>query len=203
MNLDIKLHKEDLPDQLSLGDNISVDCEFMGLNVERDKLCLVQISTGNNDAHIIKLNRENYNAPNLKKILENDNINKIFHFARADLLFIKKYLNVKVENINCTKIMSKIARSYSDKHGLKDLIKEFTGHDISKNLQSSDFGGDLSEKQLNYCAKDVIYLHQIYDGLNKILIREKRDKLYKEAIKFIHSRVELDLASFTSDIWSH
>ena len=203
MNLDIKLHKEDLPDQLSLGDNISVDCEFMGLNVERDKLCLVQISTGNNDAHIIKLNRENYNAPNLKKILENDNINKIFHFARADLLFIKKYLNVQVENVNCTKIMSKIARSYSDKHGLKDLIKEFAGHDISKNLQSSDFGGDLSEKQLNYCANDVIYLHKIYNGLSKILIREKRDKLYKEAIKFIHSRVELDLASFTSDIWSH
>ncbi len=203
MNLDIKLHNEDLPDQLALGDNISVDCEFMGLNVERDKLCLVQISSGNNDAHIIKLNRENYNAPNLKKILENAKINKIFHFARADLLFIKKYLNVKVENVNCTKIMSKIARSYSDKHGLKDLIKEFTGHDISKNLQSSDFGGDLTEKQLNYCAKDVVYLHQIYNGLNKILIREKRDKLYKEAIKFIYSRVELDLASFTSDIWSH
>ena len=203
MKLDIKLHKEDLPDQLTLGDNISIDCEFMGLNVERDKLCLVQISTGNNDAHIVKLNRENYNAPNLKKILENDNINKIFHFARADLLFIKKYLNVKVENVNCTKIMSKIARSYSDKHGLKDLIKEFTGHDISKSLQSSDFGGDLSDKQLNYCANDVIYLHQIYNGLNKILIREKRDKLYKETIKFIHSRVELDLASFTSDIWSH
>ena len=203
MNLDIKLHNEDLPDHLTLGDNISVDCEFMGLNVERDKLCLVQISTGKNDAHIVKLNRENYNAPNLKKILENSKINKIFHFARADLLFIKKYLHINVENVNCTKIMSKIARSYSDKHGLKDLIKEFSGHDISKNLQSSDFGGDLSEKQLNYCAKDVIYLHQIYDGLNKILIREKRDKLYKEAIKFIHSRVELDLASFTSDIWSH
>ena len=99
--------------------------------------------------------------------------------------------------------MSKIARSYSDKHGLKDLVKEFTGNDISKNLQTSDFGGDLTEKQLNYCAKDVIYLHKIYDGLMKILLREKRDKLYKEAIKFIHSRVDLDLASFTTDIWSH
>ena len=203
MNIDIKLHREDLPDQLSLGDNISVDCEFMGLNVERDRLCLVQISSGKNDAHIIKLNRENYNAPNLKKILEDKNINKIFHFARADLLFIKKYLNVRVENVNCTKIMSKIARSYSDKHGLKDLVKEFTGNDISKNLQTSDFGGDLTEKQLNYCAKDVVYLHKIYDGLMKILLREKRDKLYKDAIKFIHSRVDLDLASFTSDIWSH
>ena len=203
MNIDIKLHKEDLPDQLNLGDNISVDCEFMGLNVERDKLCLVQISTGKNDAHIIKLNRENYNAPNLKKILEDEKINKIFHYARADLLFIKKYLNVEVANINCTKIMSKIARSYSDKHGLKDLIKEFTGNDISKNLQSSDFGGDLTEKQLNYCAKDVIYLHQIYKSLSKILIREKRNDLYKDAIKFIYSRVNLDLASYTSDIWSH
>ena len=203
MNIDIKLHREDLPDQLNLGDNISVDCEFMGLNVERDKLCLVQISTGKNDAHIIKLNRENYNAPNLKKILEDKKINKIFHYARADLLFIKKYLNVEVANINCTKIMSKIARSYSDKHGLKDLIKEFTGNDISKNLQSSDFGGDLTEKQLNYCANDVIYLHQIYKGLSKILIRENRNDLYKDAIKFIYSRVNLDLASYTSDIWSH
>ena len=181
MKIDIKLHKNDLPDQLMLGDNISVDCEFMGLNVERDQLCLVQISTGNNDAHIIKLNRDNYDAPNLKKVLN----------------------DVDVENVNCTKIMSKIARSYSDKHGLKDLIKEFTGNDISKNLQSSDFGGDLTEKQLNYCAKDVIYLHQIYEGLNKILVREKRDKLYEDAIKFIYSRVDLDLASFTSDIWSH
>ena len=203
MNIDIKLHREDLPDQLNLGDNISVDCEFMGLNVERDKLCLVQISTGKNDAHIIKLNRENYNAPNLKKILEDKKINKIFHYARADLLFIKKYLNVEVANINCTKIMSKIARSYSDKHGLKDLIKEFTGNDISKNLQSSDFGGDLTEKQLSYCAKDVIYLHQIYKSLSKILVREKRNDLYKDAIKFIYSRVNLDLASYTSDIWSH
>ena len=203
MIIDIKLHRDDLPDQLALGDNISVDCEFMGLNVERDQLCLVQISSGKNDAHIVKLNRDNYNAPNLKKILQDKNINKIFHFARADLLFIKKYLNVRVENVNCTKIMSKIARSYSDKHGLKDLVKEFTGNDISKNLQTSDFGGELTEKQLNYCAKDVIYLHEIYNGLMKILLREKRDKLYKDAIKFIYSRVDLDLASFTSDIWSH
>ena len=174
MIIDIKLHRDDLPDQLALGDNISVDCEFMGLNVERDQLCLVQISSGKNDAHIVKLNRDNYNAPNLKKILQDKNINKIFHFARADLLFIKKYLNVRVENVNCTKIMSKIARSYSDKHGLKDLVKEFTGNDINKNLQTSDFGGDLTEKQLNYCAKDVIYLHEIYNGLMKILLRKKR-----------------------------
>ena len=203
MSLDIKLHKEDLPDQIELGDNIAVDCEFMGLNVERDRLCLVQISTGNKDAHIIQLNRNLYNAPNLRKILENKEVNKIFHFARADLLFLKKYLKVTVQNVNCTKIMSKLARSYSDKHGLKDLVKEFVGVDLSKNLQSSDFGGDLSEKQLQYCAKDVIYLHEIYESLFKILIREKRDILYKHTIKFINSRVDLDLASFTSDIWSH
>ena len=119
------------------------------------------------------------------------------------MLFIKKYLKVDVENVNCTKIMSKLARSYSDKHGLKDLVKEFTNNDINKNLQSSDFGGDLTEKQLQYCARDVIYLHKIFNSLKKILIRERRYDLYISTLKFIRSRVDLDLASFTSDIWSH
>ena len=203
MNLDIKLHKVDLPDDLTFSDKIAVDCEFMGLNVERDRLCLVQISNGNNDAHIIQLDKDKYNAPNLKKLLSNKNINKIFHYARADLLFIKKYLEVEVENISCTKISSKLARTFSDKHGLKDLIKEFIGIDVSKQLQTSDFGGDLSEKQLKYCANDVIYLHKIFKGLEKILIREKRLKLYHDVIEFITTRVDLDLASFKDDIWSH
>ena len=203
MNLDIKLHKEDLPDQMHFSDNIAIDCEFMGLNVERDRLCLVQISCGNNDAHIIQLNKDKYNAPNLKKLLVDKKINKIFHYGRADLLFIKKYLNVNVNNIACTKIMSKIARSYSDKHGLKDLIKEFIGVDISKQLQTSDFGGELSDKQLKYCAQDVIYLHKIYESLNNILRREDRKYLYDETVKFINTRVELDFASFKEDIWSH
>ena len=203
MNLDIKLHNEDLPEQLNLGDKIAIDCEFMGLNVERDGLCLVQISTGKHDAHIVKLNRKTYKAPNLKKVLEDDRVNKIFHYARADLLFIKKYLNVDVENVACTKIMSKIARSYTDKHGLKDLIKEFIGIDVSKQLQSSDFGGDLSEKQLKYCAQDVVFLHKIYESLNNILVRENRIKLYNDTIKFLKTRVELDFASFKEDIWSH
>tara|TARA_B100000989_G_scaffold278085_1_gene239520 strand:+ start:43 stop:654 length:612 start_codon:yes stop_codon:yes gene_type:complete len=203
MKLDIKLHNDDLPANLDLGDNIAVDCEFMGLNVERDKLCLVQISTGKNDAHIIKLNRQTYNAPNLKKVLTNKKIKKIFHYARADTLFIKKYLKIDVENIECTKLMSKIARSYSDKHGLKDLIKEFTGVEISKGLQSSDFGGELSEKQLQYCAKDVIYLHSIFASLEKILLRENRHYLYIETVKFLRTRVLLDLASFSEDVWSH
>ena len=203
MNLDIKLHKKDLPDEIKFSDKIAIDCEFTGLNVERDRLCLIQISSGNNDAHIIQLDKDNYNAPNLKKILTNDKIGKLFHYARADLLFIKKYLEVNVENINCTKIMSKIARSYSDKHGLKDLIKEFIGLDISKQLQTSYFGGHLSDKQLKYCAQDVLYLHKIFDGLKDILERENRLDLYEKTIKFINTRVELDFASFKDDVWSH
>ena len=203
MNLDIKLHKKDLPDEIKFSDKIAIDCEFTGLNVERDRLCLLQISSGNNDAHIIQLDKDNYNAPNLKKILSNDKIGKLFHYARADLLFIKKYLEVNVENINCTKIMSKIARSYSDKHGLKDLIKEFIGIDISKQLQTSYFGGSLSDKQLKYCAQDVLYLHKIFDGLKDILERENRLDLYEKTIKFINTRVELDFASFKDDVWSH
>ncbi len=203
MNIDIKLHKDDLPDQITFGDKIAVDCEFTGLNVERDRLCLVQISSGNNDAHIIQLAKNNYNAVNLKKVLIDQKINKIFHFARADLLFLKKYLEIDVENVSCTKIMSKIARSYSDKHGLKDLIKEFLGLDISKQLQSSYFGGKLSEKQLQYCAKDVIYLHKIYNSLHKILSEENRLDLYEKTIKFLPTRVELDYASFKEDIWAH
>ena len=203
MNKDIKLHKKDLPDEIGFSDKIAIDCEFTGLNIERDRLCLLQISTGINDAHIIQFDKKNYHAPNLKNVLNDKNINKIFHFARADLLFIKKYLEVEVKNINCTKIMSKIARSYSDRHGLKDLIKEFIGIDVSKQLQSSDFGGELTDKQLKYCAQDVIYLHNIYESLKIILEREKRIDLYEETIKFINTRVNLDFASFKEDIWSH
>ena len=203
MNLDIKLHKKDLPDEITFSDKIAIDCEFTGLNIERDRLCLLQISSGQNDAHIIQLDKDNYNAPNLKNILNDEKIGKLFHFARADLLFIKKYLGLDVKNINCTKIMSKIARSYSDRHGLKDLIKEFIGIDISKQLQTSDFGGDLTDKQLKYCAQDVVYLHKIYQALIKILERENRIDLYQNTIKFINTRVELDFASFKEDIWSH
>ena len=203
MNLDIKLHKQDLPDEITFSDKIAIDCEFTGLNIERDRLCLLQISSGQNDAHIIQLDKDNYNAPNLKNILSDEKIGKLFHFARADLLFIKKYLEIDIKNVNCTKIMSKIARSYSDKHGLKDLIKEFIGIDVSKQLQTSDFGGDLTDKQLKYCAQDVVYLHKIYQALKKILERENRIDLYQNTIKFINTRVDLDFASFKEDIWSH
>ncbi len=203
MNLDIKLHKQDLPDEIKFSDKIAIDCEFTGLNVERDRLCLIQISSGKNDAHVIQLDKDNYNAPNLINILSDEKINKLFHFARADLLFIKKYLGVNVKNVNCTKIMSKIARSYSEKHGLRDLIKEFIGIDVSKQLQTSYFGGDLTDKQLKYCAQDVVYLHKIYNSLKIILEREKRINLYENTIKFLDTRVELDFASFKEDIWSH
>ena len=201
--MDIKLHKNDLPKDLEFGNKIAVDCEFMGLNFLRDKLCLVQISSGRSDAHIVQLDRVEYNAPNLKKILLDKSIVKIFHYARADLVFIKKYLKIEVENIEDTKLQSKLIRKYSDKHGLKDLIKEFIGVDISKQQQSSDFGGDLSPAQIKYCANDVVYLHKINDALNKMLKRENRMNLYNDCLRFINTRVNLDLESFPDDIWSH
>jgi len=203
MNIDIRLHKNDLPDDLNLGNLIAVDGEFMGLNVNRDPLCLIQISTGNSDAHIVQFNRKNYDAPNLKKLLENDSVTKIFHFGRADLAHIKFYLNAQTKNILDTKIASKLARSYSDNHSLKTLIKEFINVDISKQFQSSDFGGELTPAQLKYCANDVIYLHKIHKELEKILIRENRINLYKECLSFLKTRVDLDLALFKDDIWSH
>ena len=201
--MDIKLHKNDLPDDFELGNLIAVDGEFMGLNIRRDPLCLIQISTGKQDAHIIKLNRENYKAPNLVKVLNDEKISKIFHYGRADLAYIKYYLKTETNNILDTKIASKLSRSYSDNHSLKVLIKEFVNVDISKQFQSSDFGGELTQAQLKYCANDVIYLHKIHDELNKILIREKRIDLYKECLKFLKTRVNLDLALFKDDIWAH
>ncbi len=203
MNIEIKLHKNDLPDDLNLGNVIAVDGEFMGLNVRRDPLCLIQISTGNLDAHIVQLDRKSYKAPNLIKILSDNSITKIFHYGRADIAHIKYYLQTDTNNILDTKIASKLARSYSDNHSLKSLIKEFINIDISKQFQSSDFGGDLSPAQLKYCANDVVHLHKIHDELNKILKREKRIELYKSCLNFLKTRVELDLALFKDDIWAH
>jgi|TARA_B100001093_G_scaffold510079_1_gene575289 ribonuclease D len=203
MNIDIKLHKGDLPDDCNLGNVIAVDGEFMGLNVKRDPLCLIQISSGKSDAHIIQLDRSNYKAPNLVKILSDKEVTKIFHFGRADMAHIKHYLKTDTNNILDTKIASKLARSYSDNHSLKALIKEFINIDISKQFQSSDFGGELTNSQLKYCANDVVYLHKIHFELNKILEREERMKLYKDCLKFLKTRVDLDLALFRDDIWSH
>ena len=203
MNIDIKVHKNDLPDDIKIGNVIAVDGEFMGLNVRRDPLCLIQISTGNSDAHIIQLDRLNYNAPNLVKVLSDQSITKIFHYGRADMSHIKYYLKTDTNNIYDTKIASKLARSYSDNHSLKTLIKEFINIDVSKQFQNSDFGGELSPAQLKYCANDVIYLHKIHNELIKILERENRIELYKNCLKFLKTRVDLDLALFKDDIWSH
>jgi ribonuclease D len=203
MSNNIQLHKNDLPDDLDLGNLIAVDGEFMGLNVRRDPLCLIQISSGNSDAHIIQFDRKNYNAPNLTKLLADENTTKIFHYGRADMAHIKYYLKTDTNNILDTKIASKLARSYSDSHSLKTLIKEFINIDISKQFQSSDFGGELSPAQLKYCANDVMYLHKIHEELNKILERENRIDLYKDCLKFLKTRVNLDLALFKDDIWSH
>ena len=203
MSNNIQLHKDDLPGDIDLGNLIAVDGEFMGLNVRRDPLCLIQLSSGNSDAHIIQFDRKNYNAPNLVKLLVNDNITKIFHYGRADLAHIKHYLKTDTNNIYDTKIASKLARSYSDSHSLKTLIKEFINIDISKQFQNSDFGGELSPAQLKYCANDVIYLHKIHKELSKILKRENRIELYEESLKFLKTRVNLDLALFKDDIWSH
>ena len=203
MTNNIQLHKNDLPDDLKLGNIIAVDGEFMGLNVRRDPLCLIQLSSGSSDAHIIQFDRDNYNAPNLVNLLKDEKITKIFHFGRADMAHIKHYLKTETNNILDTKIASKLARSYSDNHSLKTLIKEFINIDISKQFQNSDFGGDLTSAQMKYCANDVIYLHKIHSELNKILEREKRIDLYKDCLKFLKTRVELDLALFKDDIWSH
>ena len=203
MSIDIKLYKKDLPDDLDLGNVIAVDGEFMGLNVRRDPLCLIQVSSGKDDAHIVQLDRSKYDAPNLVKIFADENITKIFHFGRADIAHIKYYLKTSTNNILDTKIASKLARSYSDSHSLKTLIKEFMNIDISKQFQSSDFGGELTTAQQKYCANDVIYLHKIHDELEKILRREKRIELYKNCLKFLETRVDLDLALFKDDIWSH
>ena len=203
MSNNIQLYKNDLPDDLKLGNIIAVDGEFMGLNVRRDPLCLIQISSGNSDAHIVQFDRQNYKAPNLVKILNDNKITKIFHYGRADMAHIKYYLKTNTNNILDTKIASRLARSYSDNHSLKTLIKEFIGIDISKQFQNSDFGGELSPSQLKYCANDVVYLHKIHEELNKILERENRIELYRDCLKFLKTRVDLDLALFKDDIWSH
>ena len=203
MSNKIQLYKNDLPDDLNLGNIIAVDGEFMGLNVRRDPLCLIQISSGNSEAHIVQFDRENYKAPNLVNLLNDEKIVKIFHYARADMSHIKYYLKTETNNILDTKIASKLARSYSENHSLKTLIKEFINIDISKQFQNSDFGGELTPSQLKYCANDVIYLHKIHEELSKILVRENRIELYQSCLKFLKTRVDLDLALFRDDIWSH
>ena len=205
MSSDIKLHKNDLPEDLTLGPIVACDAEFTGLTPGKDKLCLIQLcSAGSKEVHIVQLNRETYKNPNLQRLFLNDKVKKIFHYARKDLEMVKYYLKIDVQNVECTKLQSRIARGYSDQHSYKALVKEFIGIDISKQKQSSDWGKqNLDPEQLKYSATDVVHLHKIYEELNKILTREKRMKLYKEALKYIKIRVDLDLALIPHDVWSH
>ncbi len=199
------LHKNDLPADVKFTTSIAVDSETMGLNIIRDRLCVVQISDGNGDAHLVQLEAGNYNAPNLCKILADEKIEKIFHFARFDLAALQYYLKVEVKNIYCTKIASRLVRTYTDAHGLKSLCDEILGIDLSKKQQSSDWGNlTITEKQIDYAASDVLYLHKLKIHLDEMLVRENRKEIFDACLKFLPTRVKLDLQGFNSgDIFSH
>ena len=200
------LYQGDIPKNIKFTNSIAVDTEAMGLKNSRDRLCLVQISSGDKTSHLIQVGADfGYSAPNLKSLLKDSSIQKIFHFARFDLAIIKKYLGVLPTNIYCTKIASKLARTYTDKHGLRELCKELLNIEISKQQQSSDWGNsELSKNQINYAANDVLYLHEIKEKLDNILERENRVQLAKALFKFIPTRVTLDLMGWqNSDIFSH
>jgi ribonuclease D len=190
----IKLYKGDLPDDLILEGSLAIDTEATGLKLGRDRLCLIQISTGDGDAHLVQFARDEYDAPNLKKLLRDDKILKIFHFARFDVAIIQRYLGIMVKNIYCTKIASKIARTYTEFHGLKDICKELLNVQISKQQQSSYWGSaTLSKEQLEYAAHDVLYLHRLKNALDEMLTRENRIEFAQESFEAIGLIVKLDL----------
>ena len=199
------LHKGDLPANVSFGSSVAVDTEALGLNPHRDALCLVQLSAGDGSAHIVQLNRKNFDAPNLKRLLSDPKILKIFHFARFDLGMMKKYLGVDVTPIYCTKIASRLARTYTDRHGLRDLCREVLNIDISKQQQSSDWAAEtLTEAQLSYAATDVLHLHVLKSAFDAMLAREGRTELAQSCFDFLPTRVALDLAGWPEeDIFSH
>ena len=201
----IFFHKNDLPANINFTKSVAIDTETMGLNIHRDRLCLLQISAGDGNAHIVQFEQNKYDAPNLKKILSDDSIEKIFHFARFDLAAIKYYLNVNIKNIYCTKIASRLIRTYTDSHWLKSICEELLGVEISKKQQSSDWGiNEISEKQIEYAASDVLYLHSLKEKLNKMLIRENRFDIFQSCVNFLPTRVELDLQNFSNiDIFTH
>lgn len=200
----IHFHRGDLPAGLSLGPLIAVDTEAMGLNPHRDALCVVQMSAGDEEAHLVQLGRD-FDCPNLKALMTDAHVEKIFHFARFDVAMMKKWLGITCAPIWCTKIASKLARTYTDQHGLKHVAKEIAGIDLSKAQQSSDWGrGELSEAQLQYAASDVLHLHEIRAGLLEMLEREGRVELAKACFEFLPVRAELDLAGWAdSDIFAH
>ena len=201
----IHLHKNDLPEGLSFTGAIAVDTETLGLKPSRDRLCLVQLSAGDGEVHIVQLDGENYDAPNLKAVLGDRALVKIFHYARFDLAVIAQYLNVHAAPLWCTKIASKLTRTYTDRHGLRDLCRELLGVDLSKALQSSDWGApELSDAQLNYAASDVLHLHGLKEKLETMLDREGRRPMAEACFEFVLVRAAMDLAGWDDmDIFSH
>jgi len=202
---DIRLYKNDLPDGLVFKDAIAVDCEAMGLNPHRDRLCVIQLSGGDNVCHLVQFELGASVAPNLQRLLEDDEIVKIFHFARFDVMLLKQALGIRVNPVFCTKIASRLARTYTDSHSYKSVCLELAGVQISKVQQSSDWGAKvLSEDQLEYAATDVLYLHEIREKLNVMLAREGRTEMAQACFDFLHTRTDLDLAGWLDqDIFSH
>jgi len=203
--MSISLHERDLPAELDLGPVVAVDTETMGLRPERDRLCLIQLSAGDGNCHLVRFRRDEYRAPNLVRLLSDPAIEKVFHFARFDLAILRRYLSVVCDPIYCTKIASKLARTYTDRHGLKDLCQELLGIDLSKQMQNSDWGApELSEAQLSYAANDVLHLHRLRERLDAMLEREGRAALASACFAFLPQRVELDLAGWADvDIFAH
>jgi ribonuclease D len=201
----IHLHQGDLPSGIDFGTSVAVDSETLGLSLGRDRLCLVQLSAGDGDAHIVRFERGNYDAPNLKALLSSQNVLKIFHFARFDVAMFERHLGVVTRPVYCTKIASRLSRTYTDRHGLKDVSRELLGIEISKTQQSSDWGADvLSPEQLAYAASDVLHLHAIKARLDQMLEREGRDELARACFDFLPTRARLDLAGWPDiDIFAH
>jgi ribonuclease D len=200
----IKLHDGDLPAGLTFPNGVAIDTETLGLHPHRDRLCLVQLSGGDGTAHLVKFDGRNYAAPRLKALLSDPRTLKIFHFARFDVAVMKHYLGVETAPIYCTKIASKLVRTYTDRHGLKDLASELLGLELSKQQQSSDWGAaKLSDSQMAYAAHDVLHLHAIKEKLDAMLAREGREAFAAAAFSFLGTRADLDLAGFEDDIFAH
>jgi ribonuclease D len=201
----VHYHKGDLPAGIDFGAAVAVDTETLGLSLTRDKLCVVQLSAGDGDAHVVQLDRSSYDCPNLKALLSDGSIEKILHFARFDVAMVETYLGVTLSPVFCTKIASKLCRTYTDRHGLKDVTRELIGVDMNKQQQSSDWGADeLSPAQLEYAASDVLHLHKLRDRLTVMLEREGRMELARACFDFLPTRARLDLAGWPeTDIFAH
>ncbi|MEO1649629.1 MAG: ribonuclease H-like domain-containing protein [Pseudomonadota bacterium] len=201
----VTVHRDDLPADLTFGGAVAVDTEALGLKTRRDRLCVVQLSGGDGTAHLVQIAKDKYDAPNLKRLLRDPDTTKIFHYARFDVAILKTYLGVETAPIYCTKIASKLVRTYTDRHGLKDLCSELAGVELSKQQQSSDWAAEtLSDQQIAYAASDVLYLHKIKERLDFMLAREDRTAMATAAFDYLQHRVNLDIAGFNDlDIFSH